>query len=82
MDGNGRWAVNKGLPRALGHKKGASKVSEIVKACPDLKVKTLTLYAFSTENWKRAAHEVESLMRLFRGYLQNKFMKLLKTIFV
>ena len=79
MDGNGRWAVNKGLPRALGHKKGASKVSEIVKACPDLKIKTLTLYAFSTENWKRAAHEVESLMRLFRGYLQNKFIEIIES---
>ena len=76
MDGNGRWAANKGRPRSFGHKKGASRVTEIVEACPDLGIKTLTLYAFSTENWNRAAHEVESLMRLFRGYLQNKFLSL------
>jgi undecaprenyl diphosphate synthase len=78
MDGNGRWAVEKGRPRAFGHRKGASRVTEIVKACPQLGVETLTLYAFSTENWNRAAHEVESLMRLFRGYLQNKFLSLVE----
>ncbi len=76
MDGNGRWAVNLGRPRAFGHKRGASRVTEIVESCPDLGIKTLTLYAFSTENWNRSAHEVQSLMRLFRGYLQNKFMSL------
>lgn len=78
MDGNGRWAVDRGLPRAFGHRKGAARVTEIVKACPDLGIKTLTLYAFSTENWNRAAHEVTSLMRLFRGYLQNKFVELVE----
>ena len=78
MDGNGRWAADKGRPRSFGHRKGASRVTEIVESCPDLGVTTLTLYAFSTENWNRAAHEVESLMRLFRGYLQNKFMSLVK----
>ena len=78
MDGNGRWAVNRSLPRAFGHKRGASKVTEIVKFCPDIGVKTLTLYAFSTENWNRAAHEVASLMKLFRGYLQSKFLELVK----
>jgi len=78
MDGNGRWAANKGRPRSFGHKKGATRVTEIVKACPDLGIKSLTLYAFSTENWNRAAHEVESLMRLFRGYLQNKFLSLVE----
>ena len=86
MDGNGRWAVEKGLPRFFGHRKGAAKVTEIVKACPDLRIKTLTLYAFSTENWNRAAHEVSSLMRLFRGYLQNKFFELVnnnvKVVFI
>ena len=76
MDGNGRWAVERRLPRAFGHKRGASRVTEIVKACPDLQIDVLTLYAFSTENWNRAAHEVASLMRLFRGYLQNKFVEL------
>jgi undecaprenyl diphosphate synthase len=76
MDGNGRWAASKGRPRSFGHKRGASRVTEIVESCPELGVKALTLYAFSTENWNRAAHEVESLMRLFRGYLQNKFLSL------
>jgi undecaprenyl diphosphate synthase len=78
MDGNGRWAAEKGRPRAFGHRKGASRVTEIVESCPNLGIKTLTIYAFSTENWSRAAHEVESLMRLFRGYLQNKFLSLVK----
>ena len=76
MDGNGRWAVQRRIPRAFGHRRGASRVTEIVKVCPDLNIKTLTLYAFSTENWQRAAHEVASLMKLFRGYLQNKFLEL------
>ena len=77
MDGNGRWAANKGLPRSFGHRKGAKQVSEIIKSCPQLGVKTLTLYAFSTENWNRAAHEVSSLMRLFRGYLQTKYLEII-----
>lgn len=76
MDGNGRWATKRGLPRLMGHKRGANRVKDIVKASPELGVDTLTLYAFSTENWKRAAHEVESLMKLFRGYLQNNFVEL------
>ncbi len=77
MDGNGRWAADKGLPRSFGHRKGAKQVSEIIKSCPKLGVKTLTLYAFSTENWNRAAHEVASLMRLFRGYLQTKYLDII-----
>ena len=77
MDGNGRWAAERGLPRSLGHRKGASKVSPIIKSCPELDIDTLTLYAFSTENWNRAAHEVASLMRLFRGYLQSKFLQII-----
>ena len=76
MDGNGRWATKRGLPRLMGHKRGASRVKDIVRASSDLGVTTLTLYAFSTENWKRAAHEVEGLMKLFRGYLQNNFVEL------
>ena len=78
MDGNGRWAADKGWPRSFGHRAGAKKVSEIIKYCPELKIETLTLYAFSTENWKRAAHEVSSLMRLFRGYLQTKYLEVVK----
>ena len=77
MDGNGRWAASKGLPRSFGHRKGAKNVSEIIKSCPELGIKTLTLYAFSTENWNRAAHEVASLMRLFRGYLQTKYLDII-----
>ena len=77
MDGNGRWAASKGLPRSFGHRKGAKNVSEIIKSCPNLGIKTLTLYAFSTENWNRAAHEVASLMRLFRGYLQTKYLDII-----
>jgi len=76
MDGNGRWATRKGLARLIGHKRGASQVKKVVKCCPELGVETLTLYAFSTENWKRAAHEVEGLMKLFRGYLANNLVEL------
>lgn len=72
MDGNGRWAARRGFPRRVGHMRGVSRVSEIVRACPELHIDTLTLYAFSTENWKRSAHEVEALMKIFRWYLQNK----------
>jgi len=76
MDGNGRWATKRGLPRLIGHKRGANRVRDIVKASPGLGVQSLTLYAFSTENWKRAAHEVEGLMKLFRGYMQNNMLEL------
>lgn len=76
MDGNGRWATHRGLARLIGHKRGAAQVKKIVKSCPALGVKTLTLYAFSTENWKRAAHEVEGLMKLFRGYISNNLVEL------
>ncbi|MFV0627110.1 MAG: isoprenyl transferase [Alphaproteobacteria bacterium] len=71
MDGNGRWATKKGLPRSLGHKKGAEVVEKITKAAGDLGVKYLTLYAFSTENWKRSEDEVSTLMGLFRQYLKK-----------
>ncbi len=76
MDGNGRWATRRGLARLIGHKRGAAQVKKIVKSCPRLGIKILTLYAFSTENWKRAAHEVEGLMKLFRGYLSNNLVEL------
>jgi len=76
MDGNGRWATRRGLARLIGHKRGAAQVKKIVKSCPEFGVDTLTLYAFSTENWKRAAHEVEGLMKLFRGYLANNLVEL------
>ena len=76
MDGNGRWATSRGMARLIGHKRGAAQVKKIVKCSPGLGVNTLTLYAFSTENWKRAAHEVEGLMKLFRGYLSNNLVEL------
>lgn len=71
MDGNGRWASKRGLPRSLGHKKGAEVVKEITRAAADLGVKYLTLYAFSTENWQREASEVATLMGLLRDYLKS-----------
>ncbi len=76
MDGNGRWATRRGLPRLAGHKRGVECVREVIKACPDLGVTHLTLYAFSTENWKRSASEVQGLMRLFRWYLRKESSKL------
>jgi undecaprenyl diphosphate synthase len=72
MDGNGRWAEARGLGRLAGHARGARRVSEIVKVCPDLGVTHLTLYAFSTENWRRPLVEVDGLMRIFTQYIRSK----------
>jgi undecaprenyl diphosphate synthase len=72
MDGNGRWAESRGLPRLAGHKRGADRVREIVEACPELGISHLTLFAFSTENWKRPAAEVLGLFRLFRRYIKKE----------
>ena len=69
MDGNGRWAVRRGLPRTAGHAEGARAVSRTVEAAARLGVGTLTLYAFSSDNWSRPPAEVRALMRLFRRYL-------------
>jgi len=69
MDGNGRWASKKGLPRIAGHKEGMDVVQKIVRAAVKYKVKILTLYAFSTENWKRPKTEVDFLMRLPKDFL-------------
>jgi undecaprenyl diphosphate synthase len=69
MDGNGRWATQRGRPRLFGHHAGAKRVREIVEACPDAGVKYLTIFAFSTENWKRTQVEVAGLMSLFRRYI-------------
>lgn len=71
MDGNGRWATKRGLPRSMGHKKGAEVVKEITRAAGELGIKYLTLYAFSTENWNRSEEEVSTLMGLLREYLKN-----------
>ncbi|MDQ7071042.1 MAG: polyprenyl diphosphate synthase [Rhodobacterales bacterium] len=72
MDGNGRWAQARGRPRLFGHHAGAKRVREIVEACPDLGVKYLTIFAFSTENWKRTQLEVAGLMSLFRRYITKE----------
>jgi len=72
MDGNGRWAQQRGRPRLFGHHAGARRVREVLKACPELGVKYLTLFAFSTENWKRTQTEVAGLMTLFRKYLERE----------
>ena len=72
MDGNGRWAESRGLARLSGHARGARRVSEIVRACPALGVTHLTLYALSTENWRRPLSEVEGLMRIFHQYIHGK----------
>ena len=76
MDGNGRWAKKRGLPRSMGHRKGAEVVKEICQAAGDAGVKYLTLYAFSTENWKRPQEEVDSLMDLLRQYLKSDLKEL------
>ena len=72
MDGNGRWAKQKGLPRVAGHRKGIKTVREIVEACANLGVEFLTLYTFSTENWKRPKTEVSTLMRLIVKSLKDE----------
>ncbi len=69
MDGNGRWATMRGRPRLFGHHAGARRVREVVEACPGLGIKYLTIFAFSTENWKRTQTEVAGLMSLFRRYI-------------
>ena len=72
MDGNGRWAEQRGQPRLVGHHAGAKRIREIVEACPAVGVKYLTIFAFSTENWKRTQSEVSGLMRLFKRYIRRE----------
>ena len=72
MDGNGRWAKERGLNRTAGHEEGAKTVRKITQYCSDIKVKYLTLYAFSTENWERPKLEVEFLMKLLERYLRKE----------
>ncbi|MDR0323719.1 MAG: di-trans,poly-cis-decaprenylcistransferase [Treponema sp.] len=73
MDGNGRWAVNRGLVRTQGHLEGLKAAKRITKAASELGVKYITLYAFSTENWKRASEEVDFIMGLIKQYLRSEF---------
>ncbi len=78
MDGNGRWAQMRRRPRLFGHQAGARRVREIVEACPDLGVRYLTIFAFSTENWKRTQAEVTGLMSLFRRYITREMQAFVK----
>lgn len=71
LDGNGRWAKKKGMPRTYGHVKGCENLEKICSVAKELGVKYLTVYAFSTENWKRSKEEVDGLMKLFRNYLKK-----------
>ena len=71
LDGNGRWAKKRGMPRSFGHVKGCENLEDICEVAKELGVKYLTVYAFSTENWKRSIAEVSGLMKLFRNYLKK-----------
>ena len=71
MDGNGRWAKRRGLPRSAGHAAGAANFKKITRYCASIGIRYLTVYAFSTENWTRPAEEVSALMVLFRQYLDE-----------
>ena len=71
MDGNGRWAQKRGLPRSAGHKQGARTFREIVRYCRSIGIRYLTVYAFSTENWKRPQSEINAIMNLLRDYLDE-----------
>ena len=76
MDGNGRWALNKNLPRLTGHNAGMIAMKEIVKAASSLGVKHLTVYAFSTENWKRSTDEVSGIFKLLIIYVEKELREL------
>jgi undecaprenyl diphosphate synthase len=76
MDGNGRWATEKGLPRVRGHQAGVESIREVVRACGELGIRYLTLYAFSTENWARPKDEVNFLMNLLSEYLDRELKEL------
>ncbi len=78
MDGNGRWAINRGWPRLVGHRRGAERVRKIVEAAPGLGIRYLTIYAFSTENWKRSTEEVIGLMSIFARYIETEAERLSK----
>lgn len=76
MDGNGRWAKKRMMPRAFGHKRGVDTVREIARAARDMGLEALTLYAFSSENWKRPADEIADLMGLLRAFIRNDLAEL------
>ena len=72
MDGNGRWAKSRGLQRTAGHKKGAKTTQDIVRACGELGIEYLTIYAFSSENWNRPQSEIDDLMNLLSFYISHE----------
>src|SRR5689334_4967386 len=72
MDGNGRWATTRGLPRIAGHRSGAEALRRTVEAAPELGIGTLTVYAFSSDNWQRPSAEVSALMKMFHSYLRRE----------
>src|SRR6201996_6825573 len=76
MDGNGRWAKQRGLPRTFGHRAGVNALKRTVEAAPDFGLEWLTVFGFSTENWRRPAHEVSELMGLLKSYVQNDLARL------
>lgn len=78
MDGNGRWARKRGLPRVAGHRAGMNAIKEVARAASELDIKIVTLYAFSTENWKRPREEVEYLMKLPQEFLVNELNELIE----
>jgi len=78
MDGNGRWAKKKGLPRIAGHMQGTKTVYKIIEVCVELKIKALTLYTFSTENWKRPKEEVDALMKILKDQIQAELPRMQK----
>ncbi|MDJ1168849.1 isoprenyl transferase [Roseofilum sp. BLCC_M154] len=78
MDGNGRWAQRRGLPRIMGHNRGGDTVRELVRCCDDWGIQALTLYSFSTENWKRPAQEVKVIMTLLEYLLQRELPELME----
>ena len=78
MDGNGRWAQGRGLPRLMGHREGVRRLKEVVRACPDLGVQYLTVYAFSTENWRRSRREVMGLMGMFARSIRREAEELVR----
>jgi len=78
MDGNGRWARQRNLPRIMGHKAGSKSVKNIVRTAREFNLEVLTLYAFSTENWKRPAREVQGLMTLLKTYLKSELQNMLE----
>ena len=78
MDGNGRWAEKRNKPRLHGHREGASSVREIVEVAAEIGIEVLTLYAFSSENWRRPEHEVTGLMTILKNYLESELTRMLK----